>query len=137
MCSGPLSPCKPSGSPRRPDPTTLAVPVPPSLPKTLQNGGPRGGAKAGAGEGEGVRSGWICGGRREERISELILSRSSLRARVHWARFSEDFGAARDQPSCALRQHPVQLLGITWLGLCSVRGVWCPWEVCCSRDWNS
>lgn len=78
------------------------------------------------------RVGVVCS---EERVSELILSRSSLRTPVHWARFPEDF-----RVSYALRQHPVKLvklLGITRLGLCSVRGVWCPGEVCCLRDWNS
>lgn len=95
------------------------------------------GLKRALGKGEGVRSGWIRGGRSEVRVSELILSSSSLRVRVHWARFSEDFRTALDQPSCALRQPPVQLLGITWVGLCSVRGVWCPWEVWGPRDWSS
>lgn len=34
------------------------------------------------------------GGCSEERGSELLLARSSLRARVRWARFPEDLGAA-------------------------------------------
>lgn len=80
------------------------------------------------GRGQSERWGKAGGGCSEERVSELILGRSSLRARVRrCARFP-------DQPSCALRQHPLQLLGITWLGLCSVRGEWRPWEVCCPRD---
>lgn len=97
---------------------------------------PRAGLKRALGEGRGLRSGRVAAAvARKE--SELILSRSSLRAHMHWAGFPEDLRAARDQPSRALRQPPVQLFGITWLGLCSVCGVWCPWEVCCLRDWNS
>lgn len=36
---GPFAPRKPRGSHRGPDPTTPAVSIPPSLPKTTQNGG--------------------------------------------------------------------------------------------------
>lgn len=47
---GPVSPLKAGGSRPGPNPTTLVVSVPPSLPKTPQNGVPRGGARARGGE---------------------------------------------------------------------------------------
>lgn len=138
MRSGPLSLCKPSGSHRcgTPGPERsqsrllfrrrhkMAAPGA-GLKRTLRKRGV---------EGVEVRLG--CGGRSEERVSahppQVVLESSCPRAR-----FSEGLRAARDRPSCALRLHPVQLFGKTWLGLCSVRGVRCSWEVCCLRGWDS